>query len=65
MASGREIDHCTHMAVHTRKILQSKIGRFSASLGVSLAYKMSEIILKFYTAEKFRNTVLISLLVRL
>ena len=63
MTSGREIDHCTHMAVHTRKILQSKIGRFSASLGVSLA--LSEIILKFYTAEKFRNTVLISLLVRL
>ena len=38
VASGREIDHCTSdMAVHTRKILQSKIGRFSASLGVSLA----------------------------
>ena len=38
MASGREIDHCTSdMAVDTRKILQRKIGRFSASLGVSLA----------------------------
>ena len=38
MASGREIGHCTSdRAVHTRKILQSKIGRFSASLGVSLA----------------------------